>query len=194
MPKQSGCYYLDTNGFTGYLLNTSATSVLSIPSFNMFGEALSTAQTAVDQFINMSKSGNVEKVVIDLQQNTGGEVLLAFDVFKRFFPNIDPYGASRMRAHHAADVMGNSLTEYYAGLSTANPDYETLAADEWIATPRINAETKVNFTSWTEFYGSYEYNGDSFTAKVSPLSIPPHFYEDFSNCEFSMNPAPMLTA
>lgn len=160
----------------------------------MFGEALSTAQTVVDQFINMSKSGNVDKIVIDLQQNTGGEVLLAFDVFKRFFPNIDPYGASRMRAHHAADVMGNSLTEYYNGLSTANPDYETLAADEWIATPRINAETDVNFTSWAEFYGSYEYNGDNFTAKVSPLSIPPHFYEDSSNCEFSMNPASMLTA
>lgn len=138
----------------------------------MFGDALSTAQTAVDQFINMSKSGNVEKIVIDLQQNTGGEVLLAFDVFKRFFPNIDPYGGSRMRAHHAADVMGKSLTEYYAGLSTSSPDYETLAADEWIATPRINAETGVNFTSWTEFYGSYEYNGDSFTAKVSP-SRPP---------------------
>ncbi|KAL2291764.1 hypothetical protein FJTKL_11958 [Diaporthe vaccinii] len=150
---------------TGYLLNTSATSVLSIPSFDMFGEALSTAQTAVNQFINMSKLGNVEKIVIDLQQNTGGEVLLALDVFKRFFPNIDPYGASRMRAHHAADVMGNSLTEYYAGLSTSSPDYETLAADEWIATPRLNAETGVSFTSWAEFYGSYEYNGDSFTAK-----------------------------
>ncbi|KAK7718646.1 hypothetical protein SLS64_002606 [Diaporthe eres] len=112
----------------GYLLNTSATSVL------------------MDQFINMSKSGNVEKIVIDLQQNTGGEVLLAFDVFRRFFPNIEPY-------------------DYYAGLSTSSPDYETLAADEWIATPRLNAETGVNFTSWAEFYGSYEYNGDSFTAK-----------------------------
>lgn len=137
----------------------------------MFGEALATAQTAVDQFINISKSGNVEKIVIDLQQNTGGEVLLAFDVFKRFFPNIDPYGASRMRAHHAADVMGDSLTNYYAGLSTSSPDYEALAADEWIATPRINAETDVNFTSWAEFYGSYEYNGDNFTTKVSPLML-----------------------
>lgn len=172
MAEQPGFFYPDADECPGYLLNTSATSVLSIPSFDMFEEALSTAQTAVDQFINMSKSGNVEKIVIDLQQNTGGEVLLAFDVFKRFFPNIDPYGASRMRAHHAADVMGNSLTEYYAGLSTSSPDYETLAADEWIATPRINAETDVNFTSWREFYGSFEYNGDSFTAKVSPSRLP----------------------
>lgn len=131
----------------------------------MFGEALNTAQSAVDQFINISKAGRVEKIVIDLQQNAGGEVLLAFDMFRRFFPNIDPYGASRMRAHHAADVLGNSLTEYYAGLSTQDPNYEALAADEWIATPRINAETNANFTSWTEFYGSYEYNGDNFTAR-----------------------------
>lgn len=175
VPKQLDFYYFDTNEYPGYLLNTSATSVLSIPSFDMFGKALNTAQTAVDQFISMSKSGKVEKIVIDLQQNTGGEVLLAFDVFKRFFPNIDPYGASRMRAHHAADVMGNSLTEYYTGLSTASPDYEVLAADEWIATPRINAKTDVNFTSWAEFYGSYEYNGDNFTAKVSPSRFSAHF-------------------
>lgn len=160
-------YALKSNEHPGYLLNTSATSVLSIPSFDMFGDALSTAQTAVDQFIKMRRTGKVEKIVIDLQQNTGGEVLLAFDVFKRFFPNIDPYGASRMRAHHAADVMGKSLTEYYGGLSTTSPDYETLAADEWIATPRLNAETNVNFTSWTEFYGPHEYNGDSFTTNVS---------------------------
>lgn len=131
----------------------------------MFGEALNTAQSAVDQFINMSKAGKVEKIVIDLQQNAGGEVLLAFDMFRRFFPNIDPYGASRMRAHHAADVLGNSLTEYYAALSTQDPNYEALAADEWIATPRINAQTNANFTSWAEFYGSYEYNGDNFTAR-----------------------------
>lgn len=175
MGRELELYPLKSNVYPGYLLNTSATSVLSIPSFDMFGDALSTAQTAVEQFINMSKTGKVEKIVIDLQQNTGGEVLLAFDVFKRFFPDIDPYGASRMRAHHAADVMGNSLTQYYAGLSTISPDYETLAADEWIATPRLNAETNVNFTSWAEFYGPYEYNGDSFTTNVRqfrPFSLP----------------------
>lgn len=138
----------------------------------MFGEALTTAQIAVDEFINMSRSGKVEKIVIDLQQNTGGEVLLAFDVFRRLFPNIDPYGGSRMRAHHAADVMGDSLTEYYSGLATSDPNYEALAADEWIATPRINADTGANFTSWAEFYGSYEYNGDNFTAKVSASKLP----------------------
>ncbi|KAL1873512.1 hypothetical protein Daus18300_003875 [Diaporthe australafricana] len=149
---------------TGYLLNTSATSVLSIPSFDMLGDALSTAQTTVDQFLNVSKSGKVEKLVIDLQQNTGGEVLLAFDIFKRLFPNIDPYGGSRMRAHKAADAMGSSLTGYYTGLPMTDPEYEALAADEWIATTRIDAETNVNFTSWAEFYGPYEYNGDTFTA------------------------------
>lgn len=119
--------------------------MLSVPSLDMFGGALKTAQSAADEFINMSKAGNVEKIVIDLQQNTGGEALLAFDLFKRFFPNIDPYGASRMRAHHAADVMGSYLTAYYAGLSTQDPDYEVLAADEWI-TPGPNSMVLMNTT------------------------------------------------
>lgn len=159
--------HVDADEAVGYLLNTSATSVLSIPSFDMLGEALSTAQTTVNQFLNMSKSGKVEKLVIDLQQNTGGEVLLAFDIFKRLFPNIDPYGGSRMRAHKAADAMGSSLTGYYTGLPMTDPEYEALAADEWIATARINAATNTNFTSWAEFYGPYELNRDTFTANVS---------------------------
>lgn len=134
-----------------------------------YDEALNTAQSTVDQFINQSLARGVEKVVIDLQQNTGGQVLLAFDIFRRFFPNIEPFAGSRMRAQHPTDIIGKVFTEVVTPNSTY---YSVLAADEWVASPRINAETNETFESWEEFYGPHAAGGDKFTTVVSTSLNP----------------------
>lgn len=110
----------------------------------------------------------MKKIVIDLQENTGGSALLAFDTFKQFFPNLDPFGGSRLRAHSAANVMGDAITSYWNALTEDDDDYYNLAADEWMSADRINADTNRNFTSWAEFYGPHLHNGDNFTTTVSP--------------------------
>jgi hypothetical protein len=104
-----------------------------------------------------------------LQQNTGGQPLLAIDTFKQFFPNIDPFGGSRLRAHPAANVMGETITDFFDSLNTTDNDYYALIGDEWVATDLINANTNRNFTSWAEFFGPHLYNGDNFTTVVRLL-------------------------
>lgn len=151
---------------TGYFLNSTSTSVLSIPSFDEYDDALNTFQDTVDEFLTRSKSSGLTKIVIDLQHNTGGQALLAIDTFIRFFPNIKPFAGSRMRAHDATDVMGNTMTQEYVRLNTSDEAYSILAANEWVATSRINADTGANFSSWAEFYGPHLYNRDSFTTTV----------------------------
>lgn len=101
--------------------------------------------------------------MIDVQSNAGGQPLLAIDTFKHFFPNIDPFGGSRLRAHHAADVIGQTTTTYFQNISSSSEDFTTLIASEWVATERIDANTNRTFTSWAEFFGPQEYNGDEFT-------------------------------
>lgn len=44
--------------------------------------------------------------------------------------------------------------------------FYALSASNWVATNYINAETGRNFTSWGEFFGPREHNGDFFTATV----------------------------
>ena len=151
---------------SGYFLNSSSISVLSIPSFQESGNEISTFQQAIGDFISKSKGKDLEKVVIDVQQNVGGQVFLAYDTFKQFFPNIDSFGGSRMRAHSSGNVMGQTVTDYWTTLNGADQDYYALAANEWLATDRINAGTGENFTSWAEFYGPYTDNGDTFTTTV----------------------------
>lgn len=75
---------LTGGGFlTGYLLNNTSTGVLSIPSFEVFGDAIGTFSTTVGEFIRRSKITEMKRIVIDVQENSGGDAFLAFDTFKQ---------------------------------------------------------------------------------------------------------------
>lgn len=63
------------------------------------------------------------------------------------------------------------MTTFWQSLSQDDIDYYALAANEWLATDRLDADTNQNFTSWAEFFGPHEFDGDSFTTTVSPLNF-----------------------
>lgn len=141
--------YPDGGGFlTGYFLKNISTAVLSIPSFDMSGNDVQTFSDTVQKFLNASHAANMKTVLIDLQQNLGGDTLLAVDTFKHFFPSNDTFRGSRMRAHGTADVIGNTFTTYYTTSQSANSSaYDALSASDFVSTDRLNAETGQNFTS-----------------------------------------------
>ncbi len=111
--------------------------------------------------------------MIDLQQNTGGQVLLALDTFRRFFPNIEPFAGSQMRASGPAEVMGRTLTQYFDQLETTDPDYPIFVVDEWVSSARLSAKTGSNFTSWGEFFGPIASGNNAVTSTVSHAFITP---------------------
>ena len=161
---QPGLYPYGGGFLTGYFLKNISTAVLSIPSFDMSGDDIQTFSDTVQKFLNASHTAGMKTVLIDLQQNLGGDTLLAIDTFKHFFPSNDTFRGSRLRAHATADTIGNTFTTYYATNRSPNGSvYDALSASDWVSTDRLNAETSQNFTSWAEFFGPHEYNGDSFT-------------------------------
>ncbi|KAL8665065.1 MAG: hypothetical protein Q9168_007786, partial [Polycauliona sp. 1 TL-2023] len=148
---------------TGYFLNDDVTAVLSIPSFDVNSEAILSFSDSVGEFIRKSKEARKERMIIDLQRNSGGGTLLATDVFKQFFPSVDPFGGSRLRAHDAANVLGNTFSAYFESQSSNSTETDSFAGNVWTAQGYINAETGRNFSSWAELYGPHQYNGDFFT-------------------------------
>ncbi|KAI1146194.1 hypothetical protein F4825DRAFT_441452 [Nemania diffusa] len=148
---------------SGYFLRASSIAVLSIPSFDEYGDSIDSFRSTVQEFIQQARAAGMTKVVIDAQQNVGGQPLLAIDTFQSFFPNVQPFAGSRMRAHYAADVMGDTDTGFWESQGIDDPYYDSLAASEWVVTDRIDAATGQSFHSWSEFYGPNNYNGDTFT-------------------------------
>jgi len=70
---------------------------------------------------------------------------------------------NRLRAHPFADALGNTFTTYYTTQSIDAEFYDQLSADVWVAPVYLNAATGQNFTSWPEFFGPHQDNGDFFT-------------------------------
>ena len=68
---------------SGYILNNSL-AVLSLPLFESTNQVSScSASFAVQSFLQHCTQNNIKKILIDLQGNGGGIVLLAYDFFKQ---------------------------------------------------------------------------------------------------------------
>ena len=156
---------------TGYLIDAT-TAVLSIPSFDVYDDDVTSFSATVSTFLRKSKAFGATKVLIDLQQNYGGSRLLATDTFKHFFPSIDPYSGSRGRAHKTAEVLGNTYTNYYNTNSrTLNESFmDYLSANLWVAPNFLNAATGQAFETWAEYFGPHEDRLDYFTTIVGNFS------------------------
>ncbi|KAL8825601.1 MAG: hypothetical protein Q9170_007732 [Blastenia crenularia] len=146
---------------TGYFLNDNVTAVLSIPNFDINSESIVSFSTSVGEFIRDSKIARRDRIIIDLQRNGGSGDLLAVDTFKQFFPSVDPFGGSRLRAHDTANVLGNTISNDFGSSNATTRDL--FAGSAWAAGTFINAETGQNFSSWAELFGPHLYNDDYFT-------------------------------
>ena len=165
--RQEGLAVLEDGIVSGYHLPDVDAAVLSIPSFGQSGDAIAEFSGAVSHAISNATNANVTRIVIDLQQNTGGTVELAFSTFKRFFPNADPFAGSRRRNHLLGSIIGEAYTKYFNRLTSDDSTYKNFLADEWVVTSRLNAATDQNFSSWAEFSGPVQSNSDSFSLTVS---------------------------
>ncbi|KAG9233080.1 hypothetical protein BJ875DRAFT_442555 [Amylocarpus encephaloides] len=149
---------------TGYFLPNSSLAVLSIPSFLEIGGAVHTFSKTIAEFLRKAKAVGKTKVLIDLQQNSGGDALLAHDTFKQFFPWTNPYGGSQMRSHETGSPIGQVLTKYWETLPKESDGYLNLVASEWVPKNRFNPVTGRLFGSWEEYFGPYTAHGDGFSA------------------------------
>ncbi|KAL9095721.1 MAG: hypothetical protein Q9165_002153 [Trypethelium subeluteriae] len=175
---------LSTTGggfLTGYFLNDTSLGVISIPSFQEIGDAIGTFSSFIGDFLTKAKGAGMKKILVDVQQNGGGDTFLAIDAFKQvhdtsssapvnallnsqqFFPDNSPFAGSRMRSHSEADILGETITQYWNTLTNDDDDYFDLLPDEFLSSPRINANTGQNFSSWAEFSNGYTAIGDHFS-------------------------------
>jgi Peptidase family S41 len=155
---------------SGYFLDDISTAVLSIPGFQQYGEYIESFADTVGVFIANATTKGLKKLVVDLQQNSGGEVLLAITTFKQLFPQIDPFGGSRRRSHRLASILGSSTNSWWSSMNETDRNqawWKSLyEGKEWVVSDRLNAETGQNFSNWGQYYGPRRYNGDNFSVVV----------------------------
>jgi Peptidase family S41 len=166
----------------------SSVAVLSVPSLvGLFAEEASFQDTA-SNFIAAAVAAGKTKLVIDVSANGGGTILQAYNLFKNLFPCLEPYGATRFRAHKAFNIIGETVS------AAAGPNYpwdnataialgveNYTVLDDFYATPfDYRADMDIHghsFTSWAQKYGPHKHNGDRFTSIIRwNLSDPTDIY------------------
>jgi len=163
----------------GYYLNNSRyldVAILALPNFKPVAKPTQNASSTITGFIEaqatlrdfFSQCAQKEKIklVIDLRGNSGGTIDMAFELFKQIFPSVEPFGASRFRAHEAFYLYSWSVADLVENKIAAVTDDQLFAE---VASSTANSKNLLNiegtpFANFTTYYGPYQANKDTFTA------------------------------
>ena len=165
---------------SGYFLDDdpaySDVAVLSMLSFE--SNFPNEFQSVIETFISDAKAAGKTKLVIDLSGNGGGIILLGYDAFRQFFPNIVQDGFSRFREHDAFNIMSEQISGFTADFSADTASSKEIFASQSILDYRYDLNsTNQNFLTYEDKFAPQKYNGDDFTniLRVSNpfLSFPP---------------------
>ena len=141
-------YYLDSA-----MLNNVA--VLQIPTFTTGHNTAEFSTTAIE-FIKQAAADRKTKMVLDLSNNRGGDLIPGYNLFKVFFPHAPIYSATRFRATELIGLMGLIYSEVY--LDDAPLDLPLVYREAARTGPGFG------FRSWSDFYGPHEVLGHNMSS------------------------------
>lgn len=150
---------------SGYFLNGpgySDIAVLSILSFEPSFPAQ--FQTVIQTMISDARAAGKTKMIIDLSGNGGGDILLGYDLFRQFFPQIVQDGFTRMREHEVFKIASTGISQYSANFSTAAVASVDYLAYESPLNFRYDLNlTNGSFLTYEDKFRPQQFNGDNFT-------------------------------
>ncbi|KAJ5180064.1 Interphotoreceptor retinol-binding [Penicillium capsulatum] len=145
------------NSIAGYyskLTGLEDTAIIFLPTFSSNPGEI--AQIAID-FVNDATANGKKNMIIDVTANPGGYLGVGLNLFKILFPEVEPYTATRFRAHDAAKY----LTQAYSQDTTS--DSSNIFAYKQMVAP----DQKSGFKSWQDLYGPHEILGSSSSSLLA---------------------------
>ncbi|KAK0128759.1 hypothetical protein ONS95_000710 [Cadophora gregata] len=155
--NQVAGYYMNTTGYedTAILrIGTFANETAAQADFDTEGSFVNTTR----EFFSAVRADNKTKLIIDVSGNGGGNTILPNDIFRRIFPDIEPYGLARLRDEALAISASDNDTvqNVKSRIFTSPWSYQS-----WVT------EDLQHFTGWSAgdnpYYPPVENNGDNFT-------------------------------
>ncbi|EOA88596.1 hypothetical protein ACJQWK_02107 [Exserohilum turcicum] len=164
-------FYIDDSGYEDV-------AVLQVANFVGSSSAEAPFQQLTRDFIAKALTDAKTKLIIDLQANGGGTVLQGYDMFKQLFPDVEPLGNNRFRAHEAVDLIGQASSAFGSRFPR---EYGTNRTISFAQSSFFDYHTDMKvdgtpFSSWDEKMGPHEVNGGLYTTEarwnLSDVYIP----------------------
>ncbi|KAI1388675.1 uncharacterized protein F4822DRAFT_253115 [Hypoxylon trugodes] len=153
----------------GFFLNDTGfedVAVLALTSFESSDSSdsqyINNFQEMVETFLNKSRSAGKQRLVIDLTENLGGEILAGFELFAQLFPGVDPVNANNMRLSESL----TNISHIFANMSEEEQEQavnSSLAIGSLLAVDLYRPQGK-KFDTVDELLTPVTLQGDEFTA------------------------------
>lgn len=122
-------------------------------------------QTAISDFLRKAKAAGKTRLVIDLQGNKGGAVLLAYDFFRQLFPSIVQDGISRWKLSKTFEHLPRVVSELIKDIDPAtetNSELRSLYYTPWSYRHNLNISNH-NFEKFEEKYSPHTYKNTNYS-------------------------------
>lgn len=142
--------------------NVDKTGIIAIHTFSSFASQGRVFQNSARTIISIFQEMGIAHIIFDVSGNGGGSIVLAYDMFKQFFPTVDPFIALNMRVNPASKVFFEVFSDQINNSSLTEEERR----DYWtgpFAYYYMNDINGTRYRNWEEFYGPIESYGDTFT-------------------------------
>ncbi|KAH0613817.1 uncharacterized protein H6S33_005703 [Morchella sextelata] len=142
--------------------NIDKTGIIAIHTFAGFESQGRVFQNSAKTIISRFREKGIAHIIFDVSGNGGGNIVLAYEMFKQFFPNVDPFIALNMRAHPAAKVFLEVVSDQINNSSLTEEERRDFRAIPF-AYYYMDDINGTPYRNWEELYGPIENYGDTFT-------------------------------
>lgn len=154
-------YYLSGQGFEDV-------AVVALTSFEPEYHISTPAefQAVVSDFLREAKSAGKKKLIVDVQNNPGGNILLGYDFFRQLFPSVLQDGYSRWKLNPGFSTLSEIISEHAEDpdlASRSDPDFATLPSSWFNYRSDLNL-TNQNFSTFADKFNPHLYEGANYTA------------------------------
>lgn len=147
---------------SGYYLQGEGVNDVAVLSLLSFHPRSSVEfQAVISDFLQEAKAAGKKKLVVDLQNNGGGSILLGYDFFRQLFPQIVPDGYSRWKESEGYMAMARVISAVSAYVDPENTPNETLVS---------------LYQTWFNYRHDLNITGQSFQTFLDKFA--PHVYEN----------------
>ncbi|KAI0206034.1 hypothetical protein F4808DRAFT_189517 [Astrocystis sublimbata] len=170
----------DGSDVLGYFIDEPGFENVAVLVLRSFSGIFYDFQAAVQDFFAKAVEAGKTKLVIDLQANGGGTILLGYDVFRQLFPDIIQDGPSRWRASSTFNALSQAYSPICANY-TPKVEYQDLDSPcnlvhNWRSD--LN-DTNGHFTSYADKFGPVIAKGDNYTNWMQWDASNPALTHDF---------------
>lgn len=150
-------YFLEGKGFEDVAVLSLASFVPRLPA---------EFQGVVQTFLRESHAAGKKKLVVDLQNNGGGLILLGYDLFRQLFPRIVQGGNSRWKQNKAFKVLSRLVSDLVKNVDLtkeANPALVQLYENWHNYRFDLNI-TNQNFLTFEDKFNPHVFKDTEYTA------------------------------